>query len=123
MARPKSEDKRTALLDAAYSVFAKRGISSTPTSAVSAAAGVAEGTLFTYFPSKEVLLNAMYRALKSEMAAAILTNFPKDGDIRAKFQHVWNHYIQWGVANPDKLKVMQQLAVSEQVTAESKALV
>lgn len=121
MARPKSEDKRNAILDAATAIFAERGVWSTPTSAISKAAGVAEGTLFTYFATKDVLVNELYRALKLEFADALLTAFPKDGDTRSKFQHVWEQYVRWGVANPDKFKVMEQLSVSDQVTAESKA--
>ena len=48
MARPKSEDKRNAILDAATRVFAESGLSAAPTSEISKQAGVAEGTLFTY---------------------------------------------------------------------------
>ena len=49
MARPKSEDKRNAILDAATRVFAERGLTAAPTSEISKQAGVAEETLFTYF--------------------------------------------------------------------------
>jgi AcrR family transcriptional regulator len=52
MARPKSDDKRNAILTAAIATFAARGVWSTPTSAISKAAGIAEGTLFTYFGTK-----------------------------------------------------------------------
>ena len=48
-------------------LFAERGIGHTPTSAISAAAGVAEGTLFTYFKTKDELLNELYRELRKEM--------------------------------------------------------
>jgi AcrR family transcriptional regulator len=63
MARPKSEDKRNAILSAATEVFAERGLSAA-TSAISSAAGVAEGTLFTYFKTKDELINALYRETK-----------------------------------------------------------
>ena len=43
MARPKSEDKRNAILDAATRVFAERGLTAAPTSEISKQAGVAEG--------------------------------------------------------------------------------
>jgi hypothetical protein len=48
MAKPKSEDKRNALLSAAVQVFAERGLGA-PTAAIMSAAGIAEGSLFTYF--------------------------------------------------------------------------
>jgi AcrR family transcriptional regulator len=77
MARPRSEDKQKAILDAAVEEFAVRGVWSTPTSAISKAAGVAEGTLFTYFATKDVLVNALYRALKLELADAMMGDYPQ----------------------------------------------
>ena len=65
MARPKSDDKREAILQAATRLFAIRGLSATPTSAISNAAGIAEGTLFTYFSTKTDLCNAAYRRIKA----------------------------------------------------------
>jgi AcrR family transcriptional regulator len=61
LARPKSDKKRKAILNAAVELFADKGIAHAPTSAISACAGVAEGTLFTYFKTKDELLNELYR--------------------------------------------------------------
>ena len=60
MSRPRSEQKRQAILDAAFRVFVERGVAASPTSAISKAAGVAEGTLFTYFKTKEELMHELY---------------------------------------------------------------
>jgi AcrR family transcriptional regulator len=121
MARPKSEDKRTAILEAAVTEFASRGSWSTPTAAISKAAQVAEGTLFTYFATKGVLVNELYRTLKQELADAMMIGYPGEADIRSKLKHVWNTFVRWGVANPARYKVMMQLRVSDQLTDESKA--
>jgi AcrR family transcriptional regulator len=121
MARPKSHDKRDAILDAAVATFAARGVWTTPTAAISKAAGVAEGTLFTYFATKELLVNELYRALKRDLAKTMLATYPRTDDARAKVRHIWNQYVRWGVANPQKFKVMAQLRVSDQVTEESRA--
>lgn len=64
MARPKSEDKRNAILDAATRLFAERGLAAAPTSEISNWAGVAEGTLFTYFRPKDDLINSLYRKIQ-----------------------------------------------------------
>ncbi|MDW7541655.1 helix-turn-helix domain-containing protein, partial [Klebsiella pneumoniae] len=58
MARPKSEDKKQALLEAATAAFAQSGIAAS-TSAIARSAGVAEGTLFRYFATKDELLNEL----------------------------------------------------------------
>ena len=120
MARPRSEEKRAALLDAAIQVIAERGLSATPTSAISAIAGVAEGSLFTYFKTKDELVNALYLELKAEMAEVLMTNFPRKAEVRKQFQYVWDNYVAWGVANQQKKRVMDQLTHSAQITPESR---
>ncbi len=120
MARPKSEDKRNAILSAATQVFAERGLGAA-TSAISSAAGVAEGTLFTYFKTKDELVNALYREIKLELADAMMSGFPRKKSVRHRLQHVWNQYVEWGVANPMQHRVLKQIEVWGGLTEESKA--
>jgi AcrR family transcriptional regulator len=122
VARPLSETKRVAIIDAAVVLFAARGVWSTPTSAISAAAHVAEGTLFTYFPSKDLLVNEIYRGLKLELADTLLTAYPKAADARVRFRHIWDRYVHWGVSHPDKYRVLAQLQTSESISEESRAV-
>jgi AcrR family transcriptional regulator len=119
MAKPKSEDKRNAILSAATHVFAERGLGA-PTAAITSAAGVAEGTLFTYFKTKDDLINALYREIKLELADAMMSGFPRKQSVRHRLQHVWNHYVDWGVANPDQQKVLKQIQVWGGLTDEAK---
>jgi AcrR family transcriptional regulator len=119
MVRLKDDEKRKAILEAAIKVFAERGISSTPTAAISKAAQIAEGTLFTYFNTKDVLINELYISMKAEMAEAILTDLPETDDFRATLEHIWKGYVAWGAANPNKNKVISQLKVSEKLSCES----
>ena len=120
MARPRSEDKRNAILDAATRLFAERGLTAAPTSEISKLAGVAEGTLFTYFKTKDDLINALYREIKLELADAMMSDFPRKKNIRTKVRHVWDRYVNWGIANPRQRKVLAQLTVSEALTKESR---
>jgi len=120
VARPKSEDKRNAILDAATRLFAERGLTAAPTSEISKQAGVAEGTLFTYFETKDDLINALYRELKLELADAIMSDFPRKKNVRTRLRHIWDRYVNWGIANPRQRKVLAQLQVSEVLTKESK---
>ena len=120
MARPKSEDKRNAILDAATRLFAERGHTAAPTSEISKQAGVAEGTLFTYFKTKDDLINALYREIKLELADAMMSDFPRKKNVRTRLRHVWDRYVNWGIANSKQRKALAQLQVSEVVTKESK---
>jgi AcrR family transcriptional regulator len=120
VARPKSEDKRNAILDAATRLFAERGLAAAPTSEISKLAGVAEGTLFTYFGTKDELINSLYREIKLELADAMMSDFPRKKSVRARMRHVWDRYVLWGIANPRQRKVLGQLLVSEVLTKESR---
>ena len=120
MARPKSEDKRNAILGAATHLFAERGLTAAPTSEISRQAGVAEGTLFTYFKTKDDLINALYREIKLELADAMMSDFPRKKSVRTRMRHVWDRYVKWGIANPKQRKVLAQLHVSEVLTKESR---
>jgi len=119
VARPKSEDKRNGILDAATHVFAERGLSAAPTSEISKRAGVAEGTLFTYFETKSDLINALYRAIKLELADAMMSGFPRKKSVRTRLRHVWDGYVNWGVTNPKQRRVLAQLQVSGMLSQES----
>jgi AcrR family transcriptional regulator len=119
VARPKSEDKRNAILDAATHVFAARGLTAAPTSEISKQAGVAEGTLFTYFKTKDDLINALYREIKLEVADAMMSGFPRKKSVRTRLQHVWDSFVHWGVKNPKQRRVLAQLQVSGMLSKES----
>ena len=72
MARPRSEDKQNAILEAATRVIGTHGLSE-PTAMIAKEAGVSNGSLFAYFETKADLLNRLYVDLKAEMAAGALT--------------------------------------------------
>lgn len=115
MARPKSEDKRIAILAAATEVIAEQGLAA-PTARIAKLAGVAEGTLFNYFENKDALINALYLALKAELREVMMTTYPKHASARKRAQYVWNKFVDWGVADPQKRRAMAQLSVSDRLT-------
>src|SRR5262250_3381524 len=51
--KPSASLKRKAILDAARSVFAKKGFADTSVEDIAEQAGIAKGTLYLYFPSKD----------------------------------------------------------------------
>jgi AcrR family transcriptional regulator len=120
VARPKSVDKRNAILDAATRLFAERGLTAAPTSQISKQAGIAEGTLFTYFKTKDDLINALYREIKLELADAMMSDYPRKKNVAIRLRHVWDRYVNWGIANPRQRRVLAQLQVSEVLTKESR---
>jgi AcrR family transcriptional regulator len=118
VSRPKSDDKRTAILEAALRVFSERGNLSAPTSAISKAAGVAEGTLFTYFKSKDDLINELYGYLRSRFDR-IMEDYPNQGDPPTRLRHVWDGFMDLHLAQPELLMLLIQLRSSGKLFKEN----
>lgn len=119
MARPLSEEKRDAILAAAAELVATQGIGA-PTAKIARNAGVAEGTLFTYFATKDELLNALFLRLETELASAMLDSLPEGGDAKARVRHIWDGLIDWGAAHPLELMAIRQLKVSDRLSEQSR---
>lgn len=119
MARPRSEDKQIALLDAATEVIAAQGLG-VPTSLIAKRAGVAEGTLFRYFATKDDLLNAVYLYQCHNAAEASRVEWDESAPQKDQLELMWNEWIDWGVAHPDAFSTTLQLEVSDKLTAEAR---
>src|SRR3954469_8308561 len=58
--RPAVADKREAILRAATQVFARNGYFNSKVADIARAAGVADGTVYLYFKSKEEILRSVF---------------------------------------------------------------
>jgi len=119
MARPLSEEKRQAILAAATEQVAALGTGA-PTAKIAQAAGVSEGTLFTYFATKEELLNQLFLQIGADLQQTLSSSFPKKGRPRERMQRLWDALIQWGSSNSVRHKALRQLKVSDRVTSQSR---
>ena len=94
MPRPKSDEKRIAILEAATRIIVMQGLSA-PTAGIAKEAGVANGSLFTYFETKTDLFNQLYLELKTEMASAAMKDLPTRAEPREQLLHLWQHWMNW----------------------------
>ena len=107
-------------MEAATRLIVTQGLSA-PTATIAQEAGVANGTLFTYFETKADLYNQLYLALKSGMASAALEGLPADAELRAQVFHVWSNWMDWAVNSPEKRRALAHLGVSEEITPATRA--
>ena len=120
MARPRSEDKQLALLDAATEIVAAQGLAA-PTAQIAKRAGVAEGTLFRYFATKDALLNALYLYQSRRASEATNTAWDERLPMETRMLRMWEAWIDWGVANPAAFSAIAQLEVSDKLTDAARA--
>lgn len=118
MAKPRSEEKRRGVLEAATRVIAAQGLSAA-TAAIAKEAGVSNGALFVYFATKSDLLNQLYLSLKEEIGAVSTLDLPTDGTAYDQARHMWTRQLQWATAHPDKRQTLVLLGVSDDITPES----
>jgi AcrR family transcriptional regulator len=114
MARPLSPEKRSALLQAATEAVAEQGVLAT-TASIARRAGVAEGTLFTYFDSKEALFQELYLHLKQGLADMMMPDYPAEAGYRQRMEHLFQRYVSWGLANPAGRVAVVRLGASGQL--------
>ena len=120
MPRPRSDEKRSAILEAATRVIVAEGLSA-PTMGIAKEAGIANGSLFTYFETKAELFNQLYLELKTEMATAAMKDMPEGADLRDQFFRVWRNWTNWAVSFPEKRRALAQLSLSDEITPKTRA--
>jgi len=120
MPRSRSDDKRTAIMNAAARVIAVQGLGAA-TATIAKEAGVSNGSLFTYFDTKADLLNQLYLELKTEMGAAALGGIAAAGDARQQLLSLCAGWLRWATGQPEKRRALAQLDVSDEITAATHA--
>ena len=81
-------DKRERILRAAVKVFAKSGFYAARVSEVAKAAGVADGTIYLYFKSKDELLVSLFEDRVEKLLSYLQSELPKLGSAPEKMRRI-----------------------------------
>lgn len=104
----KTQEKRSALLQAALALFAEQGFNGSSTALIAKRAGVASGTLFFHFNSKEELIQELFRVVRSKIEKNILENVQVKMPVKDRFLYVFSKLLRYLLANPEEFKFMEQ---------------
>jgi len=110
------KDKRTAIMEAALKLFTERGFHGTSTAQISKEAGVATGTLFNYFPTKEDLINSLYFEVKGRLSRSMGTGIEIESTFQERLRRLWSNSINWGVDNQEEFLFVGQFCSSPYIT-------
>jgi TetR/AcrR family transcriptional regulator, repressor of fatR-cypB operon len=102
----KIDDKRARLLEAALELFESRGFDGVVVPEIAARAGVATGTVYRYFPSKEALVNALYQQWKGTYNAGVLAPLPHGLTVRDGFTEYWQRITDFARAHPRAVRFL-----------------
>nr|WP_283103365.1 TetR/AcrR family transcriptional regulator [Shewanella aestuarii] len=107
-------------MDSALALFVSQGFHATSTASIAKAAGVATGTLFHHFPSKDSIINHLFLNIKQEFANTITSNSQVIGDIELDANALWQSAIDWAIAQPLKQKFFLQFSLSAEINAATR---
>jgi AcrR family transcriptional regulator len=115
-------DKRARLLDAALALFEARGVDGVAVPEIAKAAGVAIGTIYRYFETKDALVNALYRQWKSAYNQIVLAPAPAHFGPRQAFSFRWQRIMLFARANPAAMRFLTLHHHAPHLDVESRAL-
>ena len=82
----KKIDRRAELLKIAREIFAEKGFEATTISEIVARAGVAQGTFYWYFPSKNSLMVALAKEMRHQIKRTLLNSYSQSEDLQTMIE-------------------------------------
>jgi AcrR family transcriptional regulator len=112
------DERRRDLLDAAVKVFAKKGVSAATVSDIAKAAGVAKGTFYLYYSSKEHLLGALKEQFVDEMMEHATSLYEQVGkeDWWALVDETVESFVDFILARRDQVHVLIQEGITPETS-------
>ncbi|HJV65358.1 MAG TPA: TetR/AcrR family transcriptional regulator [Geomonas sp.] len=101
-------EKKAAIIQATVDLVSEHGFHGAPMAMVAERAGVAAGTIYRYFESKDVLIKATYQDLEQRLHEKVLQGYPEQGTPREKFFHFARVLVKWWTASPVEFRFVEQ---------------
>jgi AcrR family transcriptional regulator len=101
-------EKRDEIIRAAMELIAEHGFHGAPMALVAERAGVAAGTIYRYFESKDDLIRETHAFLEGQLLAALTEDYPTDRPIRERFLHIERKIIEYFISWPMEFRFMEQ---------------
>lgn len=105
-------DKKKAIFAHTLELIRDNGFHGTTMSLLIKKAGVAAGTIYHHFDSKDTLILELHAYLRSKMAAALLDGDDEQQDFKERFFNFCTRQWQFYIANPEALYFIEQFVNS-----------
>ncbi|MBW8812142.1 MAG: TetR/AcrR family transcriptional regulator [Caulobacterales bacterium] len=119
--RRKDDTKARDILRATLEEVRLVGLAGLSMEAVARRAGVATGTVYVYFKSKDALLDQLYLETKQKFTALVFQD--DGGPLRGAFTRIVTAYLDYVAENSSEIVFMGQMANSPYVTEATRAAV
>jgi AcrR family transcriptional regulator len=101
-------EKREAVMQAALELVGERGFHGSPMALIADRAGVAAGTIYRFFDSKDALITAIHAWLEGQIVAAVIQGYPGGQPARERFLHVGRKVVEYSIASPLQFRFLEQ---------------
>ncbi len=105
-------EKKQAIFESTLELIKEHGFHGAPMSLVAKNAGVAAGTIYHYFESKEQLICELYHYNKERITSVLDSSMDADIPCREKFFRIWTHLYAFYVQQPNVLIFFEQFVNS-----------
>ena len=113
-------DKKDKILEVMLRLIKQQGIQATPMAQVAKEAGVAAGTIYHHFASKEQLVNELYLKVKKEFGDLLVAKLNVDLGYKEKFWVLWKSLFYYYTQNPLAFNFSAQLGHSPLISDDIK---
>jgi TetR/AcrR family transcriptional repressor of multidrug resistance operon len=111
--------KKAAILKSTLELIGENGFHGVPMSKISGNAGVAAGTIYHYFESKDAIIRELGAQIKKQMAEAMFSSDYADRPYREQFFIGWINVCRYFIQNKDALTFIEQYNSSPYSKSES----
>ncbi|WP_354623301.1 helix-turn-helix domain-containing protein [Psychromonas sp. MME2] len=102
-------DKRIRILAAAEKLLAVHGFYGLSMKMLAKTAGVAAGTIYRYFDSKDMLMSQLHQHIRKEAAETIFKGWSNKQTPKQKYDLLWRNAFDAVLSNPQRLTVIDML--------------
>lgn len=105
-------EKKRAIFESTLELVGHNGFHGTPMSMIAKEAGVAAGTIYHYFDSKDTLIMELFFYVKDQIAKTIFKDDDQEKPFKDRFFRLWINLWSYYTANPACLTFMEQFTSS-----------
>jgi AcrR family transcriptional regulator len=106
--RKKQKDARTRIMQSALDEFSERGFHSTTIDSIAERAGIAKGTVYRYFKTKDALFAALKEDTVSEFVEMARVDLSREKDVLKIIESIVRMYLSFFERNSAFFKVLVQ---------------
>lgn len=120
MVKLKDDKKYTRIFRAALKLVAKKGLSGMTMGDISKEAGIATGTLYVYFKSKDELINALFAACRESTVEVSFKGYNPQQPFKPGFKNIWLNILRYRLQNFEESVFLEQCYHSPYITADTR---